>query len=278
MSKTMRFGIDFDVNKKNLDDVKKSLQEIQNMSVKDMKLNLSVEEGIKRLSEIKKTAAEVQAAVTKSYNSDLGVFNTSKFNEQIKKIGIERISRDFAAMGEAGAKSFNRLAAEVLTTNTQLKQTNSFIDSIQRTLGNTIKWNIASSAVNSFTYSIQSAFGYVKALDQSLTDIRIVTGQSREEMARFGAEANKTAQSLRRNTKDYTKSYLTYVQQGLSQDESASRTEATLKATNVTGAQASQVANDLTAVWNGFKIKSADTTLAVDKLAQVADISASNMS
>ena len=278
MPKTMRFGIDFDVNKKNLDDVKKSLQEIQNMSVKDMKLNLSVEEGIKRLSEIKKTAAEVQAAVTKSYNSDLGVFNTSKFNEQIKKIGIERISRDFAAMGEAGAKGFNRLAAEVLTTNTQLKQTNSFIDSIQRTLGNTIKWNIASSAVNSFTYSIQSAFGYVKALDQSLTDIRIVTGQSREEMARFGAEANKTAQSLRRNTKDYTKSYLTYVQQGLSQDESASRTEATLKATNVTGAQASQVANDLTAVWNGFKIKSADTTLAVDKLAQVADSSASNMS
>jgi hypothetical protein len=46
------------------------------------------------------------------------------------------------------------------------------------TLKNTIKWNLSSAVVNEFTKSIQSAYGYVKALDTSLNDIRIVTGQS----------------------------------------------------------------------------------------------------
>jgi len=45
---------------------------------------------------------------------------------------------------------------------------------------NTVKWGIASSVMNTFTGSIQNAYNYVKVLDSSLTDIRIVTGDSRE--------------------------------------------------------------------------------------------------
>jgi len=48
------------------------------------------------------------------------------------------------------------------------------------TLANTVKWNVASSAVNSLSNSVQQAFGYVKSLDTSLNDIRIVTNKSAE--------------------------------------------------------------------------------------------------
>jgi hypothetical protein len=64
----------------------------------------------------------------------------------------------------------------------QLKQTNSLLDSMGKTMINTVKWGIASSVMNSFTGSIQNAYNYIKVLDSSLTDIRIVTGDSRAEM------------------------------------------------------------------------------------------------
>jgi hypothetical protein len=53
------------------------------------------------------------------------------------------------------------------------------------TMVNTVKWGIASSVMNSFTNSVQQAFQYAKSLDGALTDIRIVTGDSTEQMRQF---------------------------------------------------------------------------------------------
>ena len=47
-----------------------------------------------------------------------------------------------------------------------------------QTMINTVKWGIASSVMNNFTESVRNAFSYVKSLEASLTDIRIVTGDS----------------------------------------------------------------------------------------------------
>jgi len=46
------------------------------------------------------------------------------------------------------------------------------------TLGNTVKWQIASSAINGITRGVEQAYGYTKALDTSLNNIQIVTGKS----------------------------------------------------------------------------------------------------
>jgi TP901 family phage tail tape measure protein len=122
------------------------------------------------------------------------------------------------------------------------------------TLGNTIKWNAASSVVNGLSRSVEQAWGYVKSLDSSLNDIRIVTGKSADEMANFAKQANAAAQSLGRTTTDYTKAALIYAQQGLSDEEIAKRSEITLKTANVTGQSTEAVSEQLTAVWNGYKV------------------------
>jgi TP901 family phage tail tape measure protein len=122
------------------------------------------------------------------------------------------------------------------------------------TLGNTIKWNAASSVVNGLSRSVEQAWGYVKSLDSSLNDIRIVTGKSADEMANFAKQANEAAQSLGRTTTDYTKAALIYAQQGLSDEEIARRSEITLKTANVTGQSTEAVSEQLTAVWNGYKV------------------------
>ena len=113
---------------------------------------------------------------------------------------------------------------------------------------------ITSSAINNLTGSIQQAYGYVKNLDSSLNDIRIVTGKSADEMERFAKTANNAAKNLGASTLDYTEAALIYYQQGLSDQEVEARTNITLKTANVTGQTGSEVSEQLTAVWNGYKV------------------------
>ena len=96
-------------------------------------------------------------------------------------------------------------------------------------------------------------------------------------MERFARQATNAAQALGKTTTDYTKASLLFYQQGLSDKEVAARTETTLKASNVTGQSTSQVSEQLTAVWNGYKVTAAETEEYVDKLAAVAASTASNL-
>jgi hypothetical protein len=59
---------------------------------------------------------------------------------------------------------------------------------------------------------VKSAVGYAKDLNKSLTDIRIVTGSSADEMARFAQRANDAAKKLSTTTTDYTRASLIYYQ------------------------------------------------------------------
>ena len=275
----IQFGIGFNVNEAGLNKLKQSLQEIQKLTAVDISRNMgvSLQEAQKELVEIRNAAIKVETALQSAFNTQLGTVNVARFNTELQKMNLPQLVGHFNNAGAAGQRAFNQLASAALSSNVQLKQTFSILENMKTTLANTIKWNIASSAINGLTSSVRSAFNYVKALDSSLTDIRIVTGDSREEMAKFAVEANNAAQALGRQTKEYTNAALSFYQQGLSDEEVRVRTEATLKAQNITGA-GTELADELTAVWNGFKVNIEESELAVDKLAAVADSSASNMS
>ena len=269
----INFQVGYNVDQASVNAVKKSLQDLQNIKMKDFSGPK------KQLDQIKETAGKVQAALTKAFNVNLNSLNTKAFNTALNQAGlnIDKIYSQFSKAGAQGQVAFSRMASSVLTTNLQLKQTNSLISQMGETMANTVKWGIASSIMNSFSNSVQQAFNYVKNLDSALTDIRIVTGDSTEQMKQFAQEANNAAQSLGRSTMDYTKAALTFYQQGLSEEDVQVRTQTVLKAQNITGA-GEQMADYLTAVWNGYKVANEEAELYVDKLAAVADSSASNMS
>ena len=173
-----------------------------------------------------------------AFNPTLNTSNITAFKNELEKSGmsLKQIQSDFSRFGSTGDRAFNQLTTSVLTTNLKLKETNSLIDSMGKTMVNTVKWGVASSVMNTFTQSVQGAFQYVQSLEKSLTNIRIVTGDSTEKMAQFAEQANRSAQALGRSTLDYTKASLTYYQQGLNAEDVQARTEATLKAQNITGA------------------------------------------
>mgnify|MGYP007022111279 FL=1 len=93
------------------------------------------------------------------------------------------------------------------------------LDKFAETFVNVAKYNLANTVFRGFTSTIQQAVGYVKTLDTSLNDIRIVTGKTADEMGRFAEQANNAAKQLGTTTVDYTNAALIYAQQGLSDKE-----------------------------------------------------------
>lgn len=267
------FQIGFKTDKSGIQDLKKSLQQIQ--KIKPANFDGTNQD----LQEVKSTAKEVEAALSKAFNPNINSINLKTFDNELKSSGktINDIYASFSKAGAQGQVAFSQMARSVFTTNQQLKQTHSLINQMGTTMVNTIKWGIASSVMNTFTSSVQNAFTYVENLEKSLTNIRIVTGDSQEKMDQFADSANRAAQELGRSTMDYSKAALTFYQQGLGDEDVQARTEAVLKAQNITGA-GSEMADYMTAVWNGYKVANEQAQLYVDKLAAVADSSASDMS
>lgn len=275
--KRIQYDVGFNTDTKQLDEVKKQLQEISKLTNTKFKQNgiFSTDE----MQKIRSVATEVSNAINKAYNPKINSVNITKFNAELAKsnLTVKQIYDNFNKVGTTGQNAFRNLQTSLLTTNKELKQTHTFLDNIATTLSNTIKWNAASGAVNTLTAKISGAVSYIERLDSSLNDIRIVTGQSADEMDKFAVKANKAAENLGKSTLDYTKAALTYYQQGLSDNEVAARTEVTMKASNVTGQSTDDVAEQLTAVWNGFKVAAEDTEEYVDKLAAVGAATASDL-
>lgn len=176
-----------------------------------------------------------------------------------------------------GDRAFNRAARAVLNTNVNLKQSNKLLNDLATSMANTVKWGLTSGVFNTLTNSVQQAWNYSLKLDSSLNDIRIVTGNSADEMERFAKTANAAAKQLGASTLDYTKAALIYYQQGLSEEDVQARANTTLKVANVTGQSGNAVSEQLTAVWNGYKVSAAEAEQYIDKLSAVAAATASDL-
>lgn len=218
MANEIRYKVGFDVQTNNLNQLKSQLKQLRNLQVKDIvAINDSdVAEAQSALSKIKTQAMNVQEALKLAYNTKLNTINIETFNKVLKDSGssIEQVHRAFSAAGAAGEGAFKNLSSSVLSANIQLKESHNILDKMASTLANTVKWNMASGAVNAVTRSVEQAWGYVKSLDTSLNDIQIVTGKSADEMANFAVQANQAAKSLGKTTTDYTNAALIFAQQG----------------------------------------------------------------
>lgn len=280
-SNKINFEIGYTVDKSGLNELTKSLQNIYAMSKEDLvKINnTSISQAAKQLSQIKTTAGAVEIALQSAFNQKLGTVNLQTFNTKLQEsnLDLKTVYTQFSQAGVQGENAFRGIANTVLNSNLQLKETSSVLSDIGTTLKNTIKWNISSSVINQLVGSVQEAYGYVKNLDSSLNDIRIVTGYSADEMDKFAEKANKAAKALGQSTTDYTNASLIFYQQGLGDEEVQARTDVTLKAANVTGQSTSEVSEQLTAVWNGYQASAEEAELYVDRLAAVAASTASDL-
>jgi len=66
-----------------------------------------------------------------------------------------------------------------------LKQTNKILTNMMTTLKNTAKWEMSSAAIHGLESAFSNAVSYVTDLNEALTDIRVVSGATMEDMTKF---------------------------------------------------------------------------------------------
>ena len=265
--------MNFTANKTGLNEISTLLKQIQSEASKASLSGTLTND----LKEAANEAKRLENILNNSYNSKIGQIDLSKFNNSIKSAygGLDQLRNRLESIGQGNV--FNRLQSSLLGTNMQLKEGNKLLDEMATTMANTIKWGVTSSIFDRISNSIQRAYEYAKDLDTSLNDIRIVTGYSAEQMESFAESANRAASALGASTRDYTEASLIYYQQGLNDTEVQARTETTLKAANVTGQTGEEVSEQLTAIWNGYKVTADETELYIDKVAKVAAATAADL-
>lgn len=245
----LQFTADTSQAKAQIQSLQQSLASLSTANIAGKGMTGYTTEVSKAIGKVNELKSILASATTSAGTLDLG-----KFNASMKKAGttINDYKKHLMQLGPAGKQAFAQLAQSVSTASVPIKQTSGLLNEMATTLKNTARWQLTSSIIHGFMSSLQSAMSYAKGLDKSLTDIRIVSGMSADEMERFAVQANKSAQALSTSTKTYADAALIYYQQGLSESEVKERTDVTVKMANVTGEAAADVSSYMTAIWNNF--------------------------
>ena len=280
MANQIEFKLKTSADLQGVKQLKKELAEVRNIAQQGLAGQGEMGgDPIKNIQAVLKATNTLEYAMQSAFDPKINTVNIEKFNTVLNKskTNVQELSQNLISAGPAGQKAFMTMTGQLMNMGTAVKQTNKVIEQMGTTLKNTVKWGISSGLWNTMLSTTQQAYGYVKSLDSSLNDIRIVTGMSADEMERFGASANEAAKNLAVSTKDFTEGALIYFQQGLDEDTSTRLAEITAKAANVTGQSMAQVSEELTAVWNGYGVAAEDAERSVDSLAAIAAHSASNL-
>lgn len=235
---------------------KMQLQDLQNQLTKLINNPTSADSFgfTKEIQEASVAAATLKAQLKEATNVNTGKLDLGKFNQSLQQSGyrISDYKDALLTLGPEGSQAFATLAQSITMAEVPLKRSSALLTEFATTLKNTARWQISSSILHGFMGSLQSAYGYAQNLNESLTNIRIVTGESADQMAAFAKQANESAKALSTTTTAYTDAALIFYQQGLSGSAVTERTDAVIKMSNVTGESAEAVSSYMTAIWNNF--------------------------
>lgn len=247
--------------------------EFQKLAIKNPFKEDMADDAIRSINKIHK-------AYENAFDPTTGILNLNKLQKSINGISLAKLQQQFSYLGVESRNTFTSMIGSFAKVQTGIKTMSASMDKMINTLGNTARWGISASLIQTMSNRLYDAVQYVKDLDRSLNDIRIVTGLSAENMRDFTFQANEAAKALGQTTVGFTDASLIFAQQGYSLKASADLAALTLKTANVTGQETAEVSEQLTSLLNGFKINGNDiaaATAAVDKLAKVAAVGAADL-
>ena len=244
-------GISADTSqaKAQIQDLQKSLQAVATLPAKSSSLFDDVQ-----LKKASQAAMELEQHLNKAVNVNTGKLDLSRFSSSLKASNkdLNSYCTTLLSTGATGRQAFLQLAQAIASADTPVTRINAKVAELGTTLKNTARWQISSSILHGFMGAVQSAYGYAQDLNESLNNIRIVTGKSTETMDEFAVKANKAARALSTSTTAYTDAALIFYQQGLDDSQVEERTNATIKMAHAAGESATEVSSYMTAIWNNF--------------------------
>lgn len=227
-------------------------------------------------SAFKKTMADikqVETALTRAFNGKLGMLDLKKFNSELTAGGktLSGYYQSFSNLGSQGTRAFGQMYGQLTKVDTGMKQVSSTTDKIMNTFGNTFRWGMIASVFSGIMNSIHKSVQYVKDLDKSLTNIQMVTAQSRESMNNFAVKANEAAKQLGGTTVQMTNATEVFIRQGHSLETATELGQYSVHLANVSGQDSATASDEITAYMNAFHIPLEELGNAISKWAAVAN-------
>ena len=232
------------------------------------------------INQAKQAAMDLKHHLAAATDVNTGKLDLSKFSASLNKSkqSLQGLYNNLSQIGPEGQSAFLALSQSIARADASAISLGGKLGGLMTTLKNTAKWQISSSLLHGFIGAIQSAYGYAQDLNESLNNIRIVTGQSIDQMAQFAKEANNAAKALSTTTVEYTNASLIYYQQGLSDQQVKARTDATIKLANVSRQSAEEVSSQMTSIWNNFAKGNENLEYYEDVIAKLGATTASSSS
>ena len=269
---TIGFDTDVSQAKKQIDSLVSQLQKISKIS-----LQTAIDDS--SLKSASQAAQELQKHLQSALDTNTGKLNLNAFNNSLKSANtsVSQLGAALLEAGDGGKNAFMSLATSIANAEVPMRRMNNTLKQWATTLKNTAKWEISSTIVHGVEGALSSAVGYVRSLNSSLNDIRIVTGYSADDMTRFAQQANKAAKELSTTTKAYTDASLIYFQQGDAAETVAKKAAITTKAANTAfSASAEEMSEMLTAVWNSYQVGEEELEKYVDIMAALGAATATS--
>lgn len=268
----VQVGLDFTSDNMSIEKIREQID----AAVSAVKINLDPESAKKFETELR----ELGGILERHLNQNTGKINAKNLVADLDNnenfLMIEKLGQRYAEVGVNGQQSFRKIANEADFLSKKISSSNTVLEKMGTTLMNTIRWNISSSVVNAVTGEFQKMYYFAKDLDRTLTDIRIVSGQSADQMERFAIHANESAQALKVSTIEYAQAATIFFQQGLEEADVKKMTDGAVMASRITGTAVSEMVDLLTSTMNGYRLAADEVLTVTDKLAAVGATTASN--
>ena len=249
-------------------------QELHNLQSSRLSLQVDSTAILQANKDILQLQSNLNAAMNPTRHTlDLSMFQTQLKDTNASMVGY---ANSLKAYGRDGQQSFLALTKTIAAAEAPTTRLSQGLKNAGEQFKRTIGWQLSSSAIHGVMSTYSQAISYAKELNRSLTDIRIVTGKSQEQMANFARYANTAAKGLSSTTTRYTDAALIYYQQGLSEKAVKDRTDVTIKMANVAGVSAEKASQQLTAIWNNFDNGSKSLEHYADVLVKLGSETASS--
>lgn len=137
---------------------------------------------------------------------------------------------------------------------------------IQRSFNMIFDYGLAYRAISGIRTAFQGVLQDINEFDKAITNLRIVTGDTKEETEDLMRSYNKMADQLGVTTSAIADASNEWLRQGYSIDETNDLIEASIQLSKLGGTTAADATEKLTAVLKGFKMEASEVGDIVDKL------------
>ena len=266
------YKISFQADIKNIKSIEQQVTQLQRKinSLKFANLEKSAKDSAKALNSMF-TKGNLQA-VEKYRNF---------YNDQITSMSaqaksVKALSKDFNGfvdVAKKATKSLDDMGQKTKTvadtTKNASKEKMTFTSRIKEAVSASLQWTIAMGGLYSVIHKVQEAIQTVIALDNQMTNIRMVTGASIQQAGEYLKIYEQIAEQTSSTTLEVAKSAETWLRQGRSVQETNALIKTSSVFAKVAFLDSAEAATLLTSAINGYGLSAGQAMGIVDKLSAV---------